>query len=34
MLYMLLLAQPLSSFYLQIRSMRPEISDYVARFCE
>ena len=31
---MLLLTQPLSSFYLQKRTMRPEISDFVERFCE
>ena len=33
-LYMLLLMQPLSSFYLQKRSTRPEISNFVERFCE
>ena len=34
MLYMLVLTQTLSSFYLQKRSMRPDISDFVERFCE
>ena len=31
---MLLLMQLRSSFYLQKRSMRPEILDFVERFCE